>query len=217
MKLANLKKTLKTIDSYGVERTLTSKKRKQMQTQERNTIKYPDNEVYKCVTEYIKVIAEQNPEYSQVTVAKSKMQLDYMTYESNVTMWGFPGGQINIHSRAKSLDISRVIVDKELQGQGLGTLMMTFLMTAIAAFVIHKQEFPKVILECFGRVGAGRNYQETPIEKQVAFFSKFGFEVERVKDGYHHMILTPKGFGKVLVENETLAEFAEILELEAQV
>jgi len=217
MKLPTLKKDIKMMDSYGVEKTLTSKERKQMKKEERNIIKYPDNEVYKCVTEYIKVFAEQNPEYTEVSVYKSKMILDYMTYESNVTSWGFPGGVINIRSRAKSLDITRVMVDKEVQGKGLGTIMMTFLMTAIAAFAIWKREFPKVILECNGQVGAGKNYQETPIEKQVAFFSKFGFEVERVKDGYHHMILTPEEFAKVLVENETLSEFAKILVLEAQV
>lgn len=189
----------------------SSKERKDFWKMLSKTVSYPDNELYIFVTERLKELSQEHPykKILEIQTQPTTMVLSYMSYDSTATTLSFPFGHITIHSRAKSLDISRVIVDQDNHGKGLGTLMMSILMHTIVLYIRETEKFPKVILECSGLVGLGKNRQETPLHQQVKFFEKFGFELERVKDGYHHMILTLEGiedYTRKIYLSESFAE-----------
>jgi GNAT superfamily N-acetyltransferase len=117
---------------------------------------------------------------------------DYMIYKSEGTLIEYKDARayIRFKSRAKSVDISRVWIAPENQKKGLGTLLMTTFLFFVQETTKDLGYFPKIICECSGTVGGNKNRQETPVEVQLKFFMKFGFELNRIDDfGYHHMIL----------------------------
>lgn len=183
---------------------MPAKTRKMLKKSMSKATFYPDNEVFTYVTEYLNTVAKKHSKYFQVKSETCIMALDYMSYQSTKTTLDFSCGLINLHSRAKSLDITRVIVDEGQHGKGFGTFMMMILMSGILMYTLETNKFPKVILECVGGVGLGKTFQSTPVEQQVKFFKKFGFELERVKDDYHHMLLTKEGLAKLVSQNPSL-------------
>lgn len=137
------------------------------------------------------------------------LMLDYMIYVSDAIRLNINHGHLTVKSRAKSLDISRVWVEPFYHGRGIGTQLVELLLIMIIT-TVQKNEtaFPKVVCECAGVVGGDVNRQETPIELQVRFFQKFGFELTRV-DNYdnRHMTLNPykmeQYFNKKIAEYES--------------
>lgn len=80
------------------------------------------------------------------------------------------GSHINFKSFGEDVDISRVIS----KTKGLGKYLM-FVVLEAYFYALTKDGSGKLILECIGSVGAGQNRVEMPIQKQTAFFRKFGF------------------------------------------
>ena len=137
--------------------------------------------------------------------------LDYLIYESDSTAYTYPdGSHLRFKTRANSIDITRVWVNPENHRKGLGTYIMNIFMGVVTDYFTTHEKLPKIVLECSGTVGLGENQQQTPIESQLKFFSKFGFEVVRVDSyGYHHMQLTEEGFYNWLIDFQNLKKYLE--------
>ena len=157
------------------------------------TRSYPENDFYKKLK--AEAIAEKGDKLNVVSYMMNH-HLDYLRYSSDTTELQLGGVYLRFTSRAQSIDVTRVQVDDEYQGKGLGTLMMkVFMELLIQTMAKHKIfTLPKVVLECSGSCGAGKNQVFNDLDKQVSFFQKFGFEVVREKDGYTHLQLTENGF-----------------------
>jgi len=156
--------------------------------------KYEDLQFYKLLRDELK-IQFKNSEQVDISECRMGHQTDYLFYTNNSTCIGFGPAYLRFGSRAKSIDISRVDVEVDYQGKGLGTVVMDMFMTSMY-LTIRKMEdkstIPDIILECSGSVGYGDTRKETPIHKQIRFFEKFGFELQRYdKYGYAHMKLCP--------------------------
>jgi hypothetical protein len=70
------------------------------------------------------------------------------------------------------LEISRLEVN--IPGNELGELMLNFLYSYCGVIIGYE---PTTLIEITGALGIGKNQKITPIEKQVKFFRKMGFEV----------------------------------------
>jgi GNAT superfamily N-acetyltransferase len=173
--------------------------------------KYEDIEFYKLLRDELMNFYKDS-EY--VTIKETYMghSMDYFIYENNSCMIGFGGNYMRFGSRGKSIDISRVNVLPENHGKGVGTALMdTFFLSflSLVRTFDNKITVPDIILECFGAVGCGDTYQQTPKREQVRFFQKFGFEVVREdQHGYTHMKLSPDKFFEY-VKNNLLKKLTE--------
>ena len=154
--------------------------------------KYEDLEFYKSLRDEL-MFQFKDSEYVKVDEISMGHQMDYFYYLNNSTRIGIGPAYLRFGSRAKSIDISRVDVETEYQGKGAGTAVMDIFLTALYVTIsklADKSNVPDIILECCGSCGYGQNIKETPVHKQVKFFSKFGFEVQRHDQyGYTHMKL----------------------------
>ena len=173
--------------------------------------KYEDIEFYKLLRDELMNFYKDS-EY--VTIEETYMghSMDYFIYKNNSCMIGFGGNYMRFGSRGKSIDISRVNVLPENHGKGVGTALMdTFFLSflSLVRTVDNKITVPDIILECFGAVGCGDTYQQTPKREQVRFFQKFGFDVVREDQyGYVHMKLSPEKFFEY-VKNNLLKKLTE--------
>lgn len=71
------------------------------------------------------------------------------------------------------IELTRLWVNPENQRIGLGSYLMEIFEDALMNIL---GELPRIRLECNGAVGFGQNTQHTPIEGQVKFFKRFGYE-----------------------------------------
>ena len=188
--------------------TLTKKQRKQLRKVK--TRKYPQNEIYKVLKQRMVDVASEN-KYLNVDHLMMRTMVPDFAYESEATTISTPdGSHVRFKSRAKSIDISRVWVNPENHGKGVGTLLMeTLLIGGVLDSMVNNPELRndwKIILECTGEVGLGENYQETPVSQQVRFFKRFGFVVDRVDyvNDVYHMVLSWDNFNEYL--QKVLAE-----------
>lgn len=93
-------------------------------------------------------------------------------------------GHIVITPKGEGLNFSRVMVNRDMKGCGLGTLMMKIVLDYLHSVEKQLEIDPtKLFLECVGSVGFGENKQDTPINVQKKFFMKFGFQ--QYKLDYH--------------------------------
>jgi hypothetical protein len=76
------------------------------------------------------------------------------------------------------LEISRVMVNPNNMGEGIGTRLMVLFFDFVGTIL---GEIPPVYLECTGSVGLGENNQTRSISDQTGFFRKFGFKVQNRK------------------------------------
>ena len=113
-----------------------------------------------------------------ITLTSSKKQITRF-HDTILLESGF--GHLRICPHKNGLEISRVWIEPELHNKGLGTLLMFRLFEWIGNTVDY---IPDIFLECTGSVGAGENYQETPLKKQIEFFRKFGFRVNQKESSY---------------------------------
>jgi GNAT superfamily N-acetyltransferase len=177
--------------------TLTKKETKKMNKVLKSipNKKYEDLEFYKNLRDEL-MFQFKDSQYVKVDEISMSHQTDYFYYSNNSTCIGVGPAYLRFGSRAKSIDISRVDVETEHQGKGVGTVVMDIFLTALYVTITKledKSNIPNIILECCGSCGYGENVKETPIHKQVKFFSKFGFEVQRHDQyGYVHMKLSPE-------------------------
>lgn len=95
---------------------------------------------------------------------------------------------IRISPHGDSIEISRVWVDPNLHGKGIGTALVELIMNGL--WFLNDFKPPKVMLEVTGFVGTGKNEQSIPISKQCKFFRKFGFRVVEDCNGgsYRRMV-----------------------------
>ena len=151
---------------------------------------YEQNDIYKFVKNELNNIAK-DIEYVAIDSNQFISNICDFTYESEATTIILPdGSHLRIKSRAKSLDITRVWVKPDSHGKGYGSFLMSLVMASIRQFIIETHTLPKIILETTGSVGVGKNLQTTPVWKQVKFFNKFGFVVDRIDSNKTtHMIL----------------------------
>jgi GNAT superfamily N-acetyltransferase len=159
--------------------------------------KYDDLEFYtklrdKLMTEY------KDHEFIDVEEYEMTHVTDYLRYKNNSTCLSAGDAFMRFGSRAKSIDISRVDIPTEIQGKGLGSGLMRLFLNALIKVIrenVDTMSIPDIILECSGQVGFGDTFKQTPREKQVRFFEKFGFEVVREdRYGYVHLVLSPTKF-----------------------
>ena len=94
------------------------------------------------------------------------------------------------------LEISRVWVNPNNLGMGIGTLLMEYFFDVVGDTL---GEIPELYLECTGSIGYGENKQDSPISKQTAFFRKFGF---RVKDGSQYPVYVSMTRQKEILEKQ---------------
>lgn len=151
---------------------------------------YQQNDIYKFVKNELNNIAK-DIEYVDIDSNDFISNICDFTYVSEATTISLPNGShLRIKSRAKSLDITRVWINPDSHGKGHGSFLMSLVMASIREFIIETKTLPKIILETTGSVGAGQNLQTTPVWKQVKFFNKFGFVVDRIdSNNTTHMIL----------------------------
>lgn len=128
---------------------------------------------------------------------------DYMIYQSDAFHLENGYGHTTIKSRAKSLDISRVYIYPEYHRQGHGTILMELVLSLILTTQMkHKVELPKIVCECVGSVGGYENTQDMPLDIQVKFFQKFGFELSRIdKYGYYHLVMNEEKMYEYMTNN----------------
>ena len=176
--------------------TLTKKEMKEFEKSLKSVPRktYEDLQFYKLLRDELK-IQFKNSDKVDITECRMGHQTDYLLYTNNSTCIDFGPAYLRFGSRAKSIDISRVDVEVDYQGKGLGTVVMDIFMTSMYLTIRKMKDIstiPDIILECSGSVGYGDTKKETPIREQIRFFEKFGFELQRYdKYGYAHMKLCP--------------------------
>lgn len=125
----------------------------------------------------------------------------YITDHTTLTLPD--GSHLRFATRSKSIDITRVWVQPHNHRKGAGTQLMNMFLCSLIKNCRVNENCPKIILECTGGVGLGENRQDTPIDAQIKFFNKFGFEFDREdKHGTVHMVLN---YHKLLVYVSSLA------------
>jgi GNAT superfamily N-acetyltransferase len=179
--------------------------------------KYEDIPFYKLLRDELMNVYKDN-KYVYVEETYMGHSMNYFTYMNNSCLVGLGNaGFLRFGTRGKSIDISRVDVEPEYHGKGIGTAVMdTFFLSLISVIknLEDKSTVPDIVLECYGKVGCGATYKETPIPQQVKFFNKFGFEVVREdQHGYTHMKLSPEKFADYVQKNllKKLTEFEKEL------
>ena len=159
--------------------------------------KYEDSDFYKLLRDNLKQNYKNN-KYIIIDEIFMGHCMDYLFYENNSCFIGFGGNYLRFGTRGKSIDITRVNVLPEYHRKGYGTILMdAFLLSfyVVIGNIEDKNIIPDIVLECVGNVGYGDTQQETPVESQIKFFQKFGFEIYREdKYGYTHLKLSPQKF-----------------------
>lgn len=160
---------------------------------------------YQDLDFYVKLrdeLMERYQDHEFISVEEYEMThvTDYLRYQNNSTCFSVGPAFMRFGSRGKSIDISRVDVPVENQRKGLGTAMMGLFFNNFVKVLhdnVDTMSIPDIVLECSGQVGFGDTFKETPREKQVQFFEKFGFEIVREDIyGYVHMKLSPTKFSE---------------------
>jgi len=84
------------------------------------------------------------------------------------------------------IEITALYVPYGLRRQGLGEILMNTLIAFNQKSVGYR---PTLSLECTGAIGFGDDQENTPIEDQIKFFQKLGFNVVKneVHNGYVKM------------------------------
>lgn len=92
-----------------------------------------------------------------------------------ITLFLPDGSHIRFSPYKKGIEISRLYVNKENIGKGLGSSLMQLVLGLIRT---SNNYIPEILVEITGAVGLGDNYIEIGIENQFRFYEKFGFLVK---------------------------------------
>ena len=156
--------------------------------------------------EWVKELERAKNPLMRMKVFECHHQLDYEMYKNDVLQVEHPYGYIRLGCRGKNnIDISRIQVDDGKMDKGFGGMLMDLILMSFF-FTIQsnfdkiqskKMNVPMVSLECTGSVGLGKTKRDTPLEKQIHFFSKYCFDVVGMEHlGYVEMKLNFGKFGQ---------------------
>lgn len=82
------------------------------------------------------------------------------------------------------IELTRLWIKSENQRIGLGTYLMEIFEDSLINIL---GKLPRIRLECNGSIGFGQNTQHTPVEGQIKFFKRFGYETTKVGNGLFQM------------------------------
>jgi GNAT superfamily N-acetyltransferase len=172
---------------------------------------YLPSEEYKFMRDYLLNLNSQDP---KILVGMGRTTLDYNTYYSETTGIQLKDGSIiTFNTRGESINITKIIVEPEHRGFGLGKVLMSFFFNAVVNHIKVRGYCPKIILECSGSLNINGEDWGIGMEKQVSFFKKFGFEIARQNQDYTHMVLSKQWvFNLELVANVTEEQFKKFKE-----
>ncbi|MFZ4599865.1 MAG: hypothetical protein ACOYNN_14575, partial [Terrimicrobiaceae bacterium] len=152
---------------------------------------------------YLKMVEYFHREYSESTIFKvqyteaafgaiEKQNGDFVVVKSsNMHFHVADGSYFIIRPKGKNVEISTFFVANK--GKGLGTHLMKIILTAWTNAIVEVEESQHgtLVLDCTGSIMINGELVNNPIGRQIHFFSKFGFEVDKVVDE------PIKGFGWV--------------------
>lgn len=152
---------------------------------------------------YLKMVEYFHREYSDTTTFKlqyneaefsviEKRNGDFVVVKSsNMAFYVADGSYFIIRPKGKNVEISSFFVANK--GKGLGTFLMKIILTAYVHVLVEMQEseYGTLVLDCTGSINVNGKWVSNPIGRQIHFFSKFGFQVDKVVDE------PIKGFGWV--------------------
>jgi hypothetical protein len=116
---------------------------------------------------------------------------DYVVTIHNTIVIVLPSGSyLRISpTKAESIEISNVRVETINHSKGEGTLLMNAIIDFMTTTLGYR---PRIVLECNGSLGAGSDLIEIGLQKQTAFFRKFGFRVENRKHYPDYVMMASK-------------------------
>ena len=136
-----------------------------------------DNQVYKQIVDALDFDCVHPlfsiEESAMVTITEGVSGIR-MRIHNCVTIWLTYGAHLRFASSDEGLEITRLYVPPNNQGQGHGTTLMRFFLRLVDDVLTNH---PPIVTEVTGAVGHGANLQLTPQDRQVAFFEKFEFKV----------------------------------------
>ena len=126
-----------------------------------------------------------------------RVKKDYVFTIHNTIVIVLPSGSyLRISpTKAESIEISNIRVETINHSKGEGTLLMNAIIDFMTTTLGYR---PRIVLECNGSLGTGSDLIEIGIQKQTAFFRKFGFRVENRKHYPHYVMMSsPKAESKI--------------------
>ena len=143
----------------------------------RNKKKYKSTPHFEYMVEELRKVTELYPDQTRVEVDDDRLHCvgskemfisPTCYFQAGDTFIGFcPKGENEIYiARLQTMD----------RGQGHGTGMMYEILSIFSRYEGLANTNTKVTLVCSGTVGSGEVYMESPVDKQINFFQKCGFE-----------------------------------------
>jgi GNAT superfamily N-acetyltransferase len=140
-----------------------------------------NNEIFNTLTSRLKWYFSRSPLSSFVLYNTSKIATIVGTDEGYtlrhhecITFSLSDGSHIRFSPNdSDGIEITRVFVPKKSRRKGTGKMLMG---TFFAFLLITLGFIPQITLECTGSIGLGESQESAPIENQIKFFKKFGFQ-----------------------------------------
>lgn len=102
-----------------------------------------------------------------------------VTLHNTITITLPSGSYLSISSmNDESIEITYIRVETVNHSRGEGTLLMNTIVDFMTTTLGYR---PRIVLECNGSLGSGSERIQIGIQKQTAFFEKFGFRVKSYK------------------------------------
>jgi hypothetical protein len=129
---------------------------------------------------------------------------DVVTIHNSIEIVLPSGSYLRISpTKAESIEISNIRVETINHSKGEGTILMNAIIDFMTTTLGYR---PRIVMECNGSIGAGSNQIKIGIQRQTAFFRKFGFRVENRKHYPHYVMMSsPKSESNI---GEQIFQFA---------
>ena len=112
-----------------------------------------------------------------------------MKYHNCITFYLPDGSHLRFSPHKDGLELTRLYIIPENQGQGLGTTLMEIFLNYLEKTL---NDIPEIIIELTGAVGYGENYISSGINNQSRFYEKFGFLIKKYNQ-HNMLMIRPKG------------------------